>query len=110
MTEETNRMDSPHSYSAKELAELIRKEGLYAVVANAAALGKIQRLRESFLAALDGSNGPTDEALAALIELHKYLDFEEPIKANDAMTFENPEGVNEAMAKAYAVIRRQEIP
>ena len=54
----------------------------------------------------EGCSGPNDEALEALIELHKYLDFEEPIKSNEAVTFDNPDGVNEAMAKAYSVIER----
>jgi hypothetical protein len=51
--------------------------------------------------------GPEDEAVALLIELHKFLDFEVPLQPGD-MEIESPEGINEVFAKAYALINSRD--
>jgi hypothetical protein len=55
----------------------------------------------------DCSSGPEDEAVALLIELHKFLDFEVPLQPGD-MEIESPEGINEVFAKAYALINSRD--
>lgn len=122
-------MSLPHSYSNNDVLDIVKFEkapcyrcgynshSYYQPGAHACAKDYhrirdlMSELADPLIAAqrvflLERCSGPNDEALEALIELHKYLDFEEPIKSNEAVTFDNPDGVNEAMAKAYSVIER----
>jgi hypothetical protein len=62
---------------------------------------EIERLKRASL------RGPEDEAVALLIELHKFLDFEVPLQPGD-MEIESPEGINEVFAKAYALINSRD--
>jgi hypothetical protein len=68
---------------------------------------KFCQLLEQAAIELESLSGPEDEAVALLIELHKFLDFEVPLQPGD-MEIESPEGINEVFAKAYALINSRD--
>jgi hypothetical protein len=63
-----------------------------------------QRACASLLAAAVNNLPALLDAAEALVELHKFFDFEEPLQPKTAMTFDDPSQVNAAMAKAHAAI------